>query len=42
MRLPDNVTAIRNFVERLMGAGITEAEINRMTRINPPIVLGTA
>ncbi len=40
MRLPDNVTALRNFVERLMGAGITEREIDRMTRVNPPVVLG--
>jgi Family of unknown function (DUF6282) len=40
MRLPDNVTALRNFVEKLMEAGITEHEIDRMTRVNPPIVLG--
>jgi hypothetical protein len=40
MRLPDNVTALRNFVEKLMEAGITEKEIDRMTRVNPPIVLG--
>jgi len=42
MRLPDNVTALRNFVEKLMAAGITENEIDRMTRVNPPIVLGIA
>lgn len=42
MGLPDNVTALRNFVERLMGAGISEKEIDRMTRLNPPIVLGIA
>jgi predicted metal-dependent phosphotriesterase family hydrolase len=40
MRLPDNVTALRNFVERLMGAGITEKEIDLMTRRNPRIVMG--
>jgi hypothetical protein len=40
MRLPDNVTALRNFVERLMGAGITEKEIDLMSRRNPRIVLG--
>jgi len=40
MRLPDNVTALRNFVERLMAAGITEHEIDRMTRVNPATVLG--
>jgi hypothetical protein len=42
MRLPDNVTALRNFVEKLMEAGITEKEIDRMTRVNPPTVLGIA
>jgi hypothetical protein len=42
MRLPDNVTALSNFVEKLMGAGITDKEIDRMTRANPPIVLGIA
>jgi hypothetical protein len=42
MRLPDNVTALRNFIERLMGAGMTEKEIDRMTRVNPPVVLGIA
>lgn len=41
-RLPDNVTALRNFVEKLMEAGISEKEIDRMTRVNPPIVLGIA
>jgi hypothetical protein len=40
MRLPDNVTALRSFVERLMAAGITEKEIDLMTRRNPRIVLG--
>ena len=41
-RLPDNVTALSNFVERLMGAGITDKEIDLMTRRNPRIVLGIA
>jgi hypothetical protein len=41
-RLPDNVTALSNFVERLIGAGITDKEIDLMTRRNPRIVLGIA
>jgi len=42
MGLPDNVTALRNFIERLMGAGIDEKKIDQMTRLNPRIVLGIA
>jgi hypothetical protein len=39
MRLPDNVTAMRSFLERLMEAGITEKEIDRMARVNPSQLL---
>jgi len=42
MRLPDNPVALRNYVEALMGAGLTEKEIDQMTRKNPPVVLGIA
>jgi hypothetical protein len=39
MQLPDNVTAIKNFVERLLESGITEKEIDLMTRENPKILM---
>jgi len=40
-RLPDdNVAAIKNFVSRLLEAGLTEKEIELMTKRNPKIVLG--
>jgi hypothetical protein len=40
MRLPTNVEALRDFIGRLMGAGITESEIDQMTRKTPQILLG--
>jgi hypothetical protein len=42
MKLPDNVGAMRDFVSRLLEAGITDKEINLMTRRNPRIVLGVS
>jgi hypothetical protein len=42
MGLPDNVTSLRNYAERLMAAGMTEKEIDQMTKVNPKIVLGIA
>jgi hypothetical protein len=42
MRLPDNVGALRDFVTRLMGAGLTEKEIDQMTRKTPKILLGVS
>jgi hypothetical protein len=40
MRLPDNVTAMKDFVTRLLDAGITGGEIDVMTRKNPKLMLG--
>lgn len=40
MKLPDNVTSMRDFVDRLIQAGITDKEIDLMARRNPRIVLG--
>jgi hypothetical protein len=40
MKLPDNVTSMKNFIERLTSAGITEKEIDIMTRQNPKLILG--
>ena len=40
MRLPDNVEAMRDYVTRLIAAGITEKEIDLMTRKNPSRLLG--
>ena len=42
MKLPDNVASMRDFVGRLLEAGLTDKEIDLMTRVNPPIVLGIA
>lgn len=39
IKLPDNATAMRNFVSRLLEAGITEREIDLMTRKNPERLL---
>ena len=40
MRLPNNVECLKNYVGRLLSAGLTEKEIDLMTRVNPKIVLG--
>ena len=40
VRLPDNVASLENFVSRLLEAGLTEKEIDTMTRRNPRILLG--
>ncbi len=40
MRLPDNTTSMKEFISRLMEAGITEREIDLMTRRNPKVLLG--
>jgi predicted metal-dependent phosphotriesterase family hydrolase len=40
MKLPDNVTSMKDFVGRLIEAGITDKEIDLMTRRNPRILLG--
>ncbi len=42
MRLPDHVNSMREFILRLMEAGITEKEIDLMTRRNPKILLGVS
>ena len=42
MKLPDNVGAMRDFASRLLEAGITDKEIDLMTRSNPRIVLGVS
>lgn len=40
MRLPDNTTSMKGFISSLMKAGITENEIDLMTRRNPKTLLG--
>jgi len=40
IRLPDNVDSLRDYVGRLLSAGLSEKEIDLMTRVNPKIVLG--
>lgn len=40
VKLPDNVTAMKEFIGQLMKAGISEKEIDIMTRENPKILLG--
>jgi hypothetical protein len=40
VRLPDNIAAMEAFVSRLLDAGLTEKEIDVMTKRNPSIVLG--
>jgi len=40
IKLPDNVTAMKEFVGRLMEAGLTDKEIDLMARRNPKILLG--
>jgi hypothetical protein len=40
MKLPDNVTAMKDFVGRLVEAGITDKQIDLMTRRNPRMLLG--
>jgi len=40
MKLPDNVTALREFIRLLVEAGITDREIDLMARRNPRILLG--
>lgn len=40
MRLPDNVSAMKDFIKRLLEAGFKENEIDIMTRKNPKILLG--
>jgi hypothetical protein len=40
MKLPDNVTAMRDFLGRLIEGGLTEKEIVLITRRNPRILLG--
>ena len=40
MKLPDNVTAMRDFLSRLIEGGLTEKEIVLITRRNPRILLG--
>jgi len=40
MRLPDNVESLRDYVGRLLAAGLSEKEIDLMTRVNPKVVLG--
>lgn len=42
MKLPDNVSAMREFIRLLVEAGITDQEIDLMTRRNPRILLGIA
>jgi hypothetical protein len=40
MKLPDNVASMRDFVGRLLEAGVTDREIDVMTKRNPRIMLG--
>lgn len=40
MKLPDNVASMRDFVGRLLEAGLTDKEIDFMTRRNPRMILG--
>jgi Family of unknown function (DUF6282) len=40
MRLPDNVAAMKDWLSRLLQAGLTDKEIDVMGRKNPEIVLG--
>lgn len=40
VRLPDNVDSLRDYVGRLLSAGLVEKQIDLMTRVNPKIVLG--
>jgi hypothetical protein len=42
MQLPDNATVMRRFVEELLASGITEKEIDVMTRKNPKMLLGVS
>jgi microsomal dipeptidase-like Zn-dependent dipeptidase len=42
MKLPDNVASMKDFVERLIGAGLTDKEIDVMTRRNSAILLGVS
>ena len=42
MRLPDNVESLRDYIGRLLSAGLKEKEIDLMTRVNPRIVLGVS
>lgn len=42
MKLPGNVEAIKDFISRLLGAGLKEKEIDIMGRRNPKIMLGTS
>ncbi len=42
MKLPDNVGAMRDFVSRLLEAGLTDREIDLMTRSNARMVLGVS
>jgi len=39
MKLPDNVASMIDFVGRLLEAGLTDKEIDFMTRRNPRIIL---
>ena len=40
MKVPDNIASMREFIGRLIEAGITDKEIDLMTRRNPRILLG--
>lgn len=40
VKIPDNVTAMREFVRLLLEAGLTDEEVAVMTRRNPAILLG--
>lgn len=40
MKLPDNVSSMKDFVDRLIKAGLSDKEIDLVTRRNPRIVLG--
>ena len=40
MRLPDNVTALKDFIKRLTEAGLTDKEVDIIGRKNPKIALG--
>lgn len=42
MKLPHNVSAMKDFIGRLIGAGLSDKEIDLTTRRNPKILLGVS
>jgi hypothetical protein len=40
VKLPDNVASMKDFVNGLLKAGVTDKEVDVMSRRNPGIILG--